>query len=223
MKKLAVCFLFVFLGCREPVADIPAVEPEIEMPESLQAAIAEPSGPSLDLIRAEHQIKGVLAQRLRDEITQRSCHEAAVKLAIEIVDQYLDLDEASRKILEENKSWYAAYRDCASLTIVSRERNPVILYGLDVFRTRAPEEKVAILKAALTFTEHYRKTDRVQDVEITDPEVEEPAGTLYSATLQSLMEVSRDRKTDEHAAIRIADQDLEAVSKRRPLFPAGTR
>lgn len=234
--RLLLCCLCVVSGCSKSSEEldvaIPVVQdPDVGTKQEAEKPAETPPSVSLtnSLTKASASLGATLQAAYRKEITRRSCCEAAVKEAIAVIDQYIERNSAAKQIVLDNAAWYEQYKNCESTCFIPTGDTTIADFARDQFREKTAEEETAILHAFLDFTEQYRKTDVDYSASIKERStVNQPeATTVYKDTYlkasEFIFRLATNPETDKHAALVVKADDLEKVSKMRPLFPQGSR
>lgn len=235
--RFVLCCLFVTCGCSKPVPEqqagdvkieappIVAIKPKSVAPEETKSS----SGLSNSLAKSAASLGAAVNEAYRNEITRRSCCEAAVKEAIAVIDQYIERDPAAKQIVLDNAEWYERYRICESMCFIPTGDKAIADFARDQFREKSADEEAAILHAFLDFTEQYRKTDVDYSSSIKERSTANQPGasdnykSAYRKASEFIFALATNPETDRHAALGLKADDLERVSKMRPMFPQGSR
>lgn len=236
MKHLLRVLIVVLCGCKENPSGMEKAEHDIRKAVNEAKAEAKPvssesTSPSLknSLAKTEADLSAAIQSGYRDEINRRSGCEAAVKEAIAVIDQYIERDSAAKQIVSDNADWYKQYRICESLCLIPTGDKTIADFARDKFREKSADEETAILHAFLDFTEQYRKTDIDYNSSIKErstanqPRASDNYKNTYLKASEFIFALATSPETDKHAALGLEADELEKVSKMRPMFPQGSR
>jgi len=234
--RFVLCVLCVVSGCSKPVEERPEsvhieAPPVVVPTKQVNEPAKRPSSSSLSnsLARTAASLDASLNEMHKNDIARRSCCEGSVKEAIAVIDQYIDRDPAAKQIVQDNADWYERYRNCESMCFIPTGEKKIADFARDQFREKSADEETAILHAFLDFTEQYRKTDVDYSSSIKErstvnqPGASDNYKSTYLKASEFIFGLATNPETDKHAALGLKADDLEKVSKMRPMFPQGSR